>query len=218
MKKLCIGIVSVLLMTVLLVPTSSKAAKGFLLGLGVGAGIPSDSNGIGGTDVKTGVASYLDIGYGFNKYFTAGGYFGSGEGTQKSYDTSITWYQPYFGAYGRFTLPVGDSLEPYANIGLGAYMFSAAGGDIVMYSKSPTFGLKFGGGLNWFLGKDKKWFIGPELAYQYVPYDQNFRVAYSGVSKDQLQHAGYPGSFDIKMKDNANVFEVLFKFGYQWKK
>jgi hypothetical protein len=202
MKKLVFGIAAALLITALLVPAKSVAADGFLLGLGVGAGIPTGDF----KDAKTGFASYLDVGYGFNKYVTVGGYFGSDNGTEKDSGTSITWYQPYFGAYGRFTIPVGESLEPYVNVGLGAYLFSASGGDLTVYSKSPTLGFKFGGGLNWFLGKSKKWFIGPEIAYQYVPYDQNFKVDFDGYKTEG------------KVNDNLSVIELMVKFGYQWKK
>ena len=117
MKKVAIWIVTVFLMAAFIAPTSLNAAKGHLFGIGIGAGFPSASSEFG-SDFKTGGASYLDLGYGFNKYFEAGAYLGSGVGSEKSYDTSITWYQPYLGAYGRFTFPVGDSLEPYANNGL----------------------------------------------------------------------------------------------------
>lgn len=217
MKKFYLVLVSALIIAAMLVPTGSKAAKGWLLSGALGAGIPSDSGKIG-SDVETGFAEYLDIGYGFNKYITVGGYFGSDMGKMKASGAdNVTWVQPYLGIYGRGTLPVGDSLEPYVDLGLGGYMFSAAGNDLIMYSKSPTFGLKLGGGLNWFLGKDKKWFIGPEIAYHWVNYDQDFRVVSSGTLKDYYQHLGMSDSFDVKVDGDANVFEVLFKFGYQWK-
>jgi hypothetical protein len=163
-------------------PLTSKAAKGWLVGAGVGASAIKAS---GISDSSVGVGSYLDVGYGFNKYFTAGVYVGGDVAPSKSDDEIedpvvfiIPWAVAYLGAYGRFTFDVGKNLEPYADIGLGAY--SAWGPE--------TLGLKFGGGLNWFPGKNSGWFIGPELAFHYIP----------------------------KYEDSA--FEALFKFGYQWRK
>jgi hypothetical protein len=202
-----IGIISIVFF-----PSSSQAAKGWLLGAGIGAAIPSMSGDLG-ENFKVGEGSYLDVGYGFNKYFMLGGYFGSDfcPGNSSLNDNvAYTLIQPNAGIYGRFTIDVGKNLEPYANIGIGAYSLTAAGSNLLISSKSPTLGFKFGGGLNWFLGKDRKWFIGPELAYHYVPYDQDFGIADIGAYD-------VPDT-TIRIKGNANVFELLFKFGYQWKK
>jgi len=174
------GLVLFLLVSIILIPSKSSAAKGWLVGAGVGvAKTSSTQEHI--TDLNAGFASYLDIGYGFNKYFTAGAYMGGDVAQTVSGGSDFVIIFPipfpYIGAYGRFTYDAGKNLEPYAEIGLGAYETDPA-----------TLGLKAGGGLNWFLGKDSGWFIGPELAFHYVP------------------------------KNNDSAFEALFKFGYQWKK
>jgi len=203
MKKLCVGIVSVLLMAALLFPTSSNAAEGLLLGLAGGVVVPTegDKDNVGG-------ASYLDLGYGITKNFMVGGYFGGDFGSYKEsgisgqHEATVNWSVPYLGVYARFNYPIGESLEPYANIGLGAYIPTASGSGEwswvdahgvthhesinVKGSDDAEFGLKVGGGLNWFLGKSKKWFIGPEIAYHWV--------------------------------NDGGLFEGMFKFGYQWKK
>jgi hypothetical protein len=217
MQKAFRALVSAAVLVALLFPAGSKAAKGVLLGVGLGAGVPYVDKEIGG-DFKTGFDGYVDVGYGFNKYLQAGIYLGSSEGEQRSYDYNVPWVQPYFGLYGRFTYPVGDSFEPYVDVGLGGYMFSASGDNLYMYSENPTLGFKFGGGLNWYFGKDKRWFIGPEVAYQLVPYNERFKVVFTDALKDQLRAAGYPTDISVDINGQANILELMVKFGYQWKK
>lgn len=179
--KFVLGLVLLLTLSIILVPAESRAARGWLLGAGVGfAKTSSHQENV--TDQNGGFASYWDVGYGFSKYFTAGVYLGgdiaqtvSSSGVDNNLILPFPF--PYIGAYGRFTYDAGKNLEPYAIIGLGAYAT-----DVV------TLGLKAGAGLNWFPGKSSGWFIGPELAFHYVP------------------------------KNDDSAFEAMVKFGYQWKK
>lgn len=180
-RRLIAVLTFMIFIAITLAPMQSHAARGWLLGAGIGfAKTSSHQENV--TDQNGGFASYLDVGYGFSEYFTAGAYIGgdvaqtvSGSGVDNILILPFPF--PYIGAYGRFTYDAGKNLEPYANIGLGAYAT-----DVV------TLGLKAGGGLNWFPGKNSGWFLGPELAFHYVP------------------------------KDDDSAFEGMLKFGYQWKK
>jgi hypothetical protein len=178
MKRLFAFGVSVCFFTAMFFPAGAEAAQGWLVGTGLGvAKTYSSQENI--KDLNMGMGTCLDIGYGFNKNFMVGAYMGANL-TQSASSSNeldakfiLPWGIPYLGAYGRFTFDVGKGLEPYADVGLGAYW--------------ETLGLKAGGGLNWFPGSSG-WFLGPELAFHYIP------------------------------KYEDSVFEGLFKFGYQWKK
>ena len=218
MKKIFDRLVWLALLSILILPAVSKADKGLLLGMGIGAGIPFQTNDIAGTHVRVGMSSYFDVAYGFNKYFQLGAYLGADAGPEDYYYdygdnyyyhggyyvSYATWSQPYMGVYGRFTYPATESLEPYANVGLGMYWFGVDTDRGSIYSDT-TLGFRFGAGLNWFFGPGKRFFIGPELTYHLVPYDTTFY--YSGYGRERYHATG-----------NVDMFEVMFKFGYQWRK
>jgi hypothetical protein len=221
MKRNFNRLVWLALLAVLVLPGVAKADKGLIMGMGVGPGIPFQTNDIAGEHVSVGATTYFDVGYGLSKYVELGGYLGVDAGPENFYydycdygcdyynngyyySNYSTWSQFYMGVYGRLTYPATESLEPFVNVGLGSYWFGVDT-DRESITSDPTLGFRFGAGLNWFFGPGKRFFIGPDVEYHYVPYDTTFY--YSGYG-----HHRYHAEGDMDM------LEVMVKFGYQWKK
>jgi len=195
---------------VLLAPLGANAAKGFYISTGAGLGIPAMSGDFS-RDAKPTIGDaleLLDIGYGFNKNWALGLDWGAAAGgaDEDFLGKNATWGQGYMGLYGRYNFDKGQQFVPYVDLGVGDYVFDVNSDDLTLATDNAGLGIKIGVGANYFIGKSQRFYVAPELSYHYVTYNTEAKV-----------NPKHYNDFKIDFNDNASMFLVLIKIGYQWK-
>jgi opacity protein-like surface antigen len=199
---------------VVIFPFRANAAKGFYSSSGIGV----EDLGVSGPLTKYittpgvgGALELVDLGYGIDRSWAVGFKLGAGvQGAKAHTDWASGGSEDlgYLGIYGRYNFDRDQRFVPYIDAGIGTYLFEEMFG-----KKSETdtanIGLNIDVGGNYFVGSKKRWFIGPEISYQYADLNSKAQVDIPDSNTSTINVGkGY----------NVNMILVLFKIGCQWKK
>lgn len=145
------------------------AARGFRIGTGMGPSFPVFNGDV--MDLYNPMTGFtwelIEFGYGFTEAFSINNkLIGAGGGTSAS---GVNWAMGEFGLDARYAFRTDKPLNPYLLAGFGSSSLS-------IYDSSasidfePAFALDFGGGLDYFFSKNRRWSVGTQLYFHLVQY------------------------------------------------
>ena len=195
----------VLAMALVLTPglASVPGNVGFYLGTGLGGAIPNhDGDRAESMETETGLGwELLHLGYNFTDNFGIGVQFGAAAGPA---DWDYSWGQGYLVLSGRYSHPLNERFVPYVEIGLGPYLFmyldEIEDEEIV---SDPVLGFRFALGTSFYFGR---FYIGPEISYHVARYT------------DWTYKPEDGGSFGFESDETGDMFLILLKLGYHFRR
>ena len=193
--------VALLTLALLSLPGLAFSAAGFYVGTGAGIAFPS----IYGEFSDQLQPDYgfawepIHLGYNFTDYFGLSMQWGMAAG-ETEYSNDVLWSQDYFDLSARIIFNGGGAVEPYSELGVGAYVLTFMDNETTVTS-DPEPGIRIATGANINLGH---LYLAPEISYHYVEYD-----------RAEVDEEGF-GKYDIQFDEAGEMVLFLFKVGYQW--
>jgi hypothetical protein len=193
--------VALLTLVLLSLPGLAFPAAGFYIGTGAGIAFPSIYGDFSDQlQPDSGfVWEPVHLGYNFTDYFGLSMQWGMAAG-ETEYSSDITWAQEYLDLSARIIFNAGNQVEPYGELGVGAYFLTFMDDETTVAS-DPEPGIRIAAGANINL---HHLYLAPEVSYHYVKYN-----------RAEVDEEGFD-RYDIVFDETGEMILFLFKIGYQW--